>query len=46
MQTDRASAMLVVFPVMEAVRSGGPENICKDILCPDGRVMFRLTAKK
>lgn len=48
-----SKAMLLLFPVMEAVRSGGDlENVggCgkyqKDIVCPDGCVMFRLTAKK
>ena len=46
-------AMLLLFPLMEAVRSGGDlENVggsgpyCKDIVCPDGCVLFRLTAKK
>ena len=41
-----------MFPIMEAVRSGGDlENIggdgkyTKTIVCPDGCVMFRLTAK-
>ena len=45
--------MTVLFPVMEAVRSGGdPGNIggdgkySKNIVCPDGCVVFRLTAKK
>lgn len=45
--------MMIMFPVMEAVRSGGDlENIggrgkyVKDVVCPDGCVMFRLTAKK
>ena len=45
--------MMVMFPVMEAVRSGGDlENIggsskyVKDFVCPDGCVMFRMTAKK
>lgn len=45
--------MMILFPVMEAVRSGGDlENIggsgkyVKDIVCPDGCVLFRLTAKK
>lgn len=40
-------------PFMEAVRSGGDlQNIggsgpyTKDIVCPDGCVMFRMTAKK
>lgn len=44
--------MLLLFPLMEAVRSGGDlENVggsgpyCKDIVCPDGCVLFRLTAK-
>lgn len=41
-----------MFPLMEAVRSGGNlENVggdgkySKNIVCPDGCVMFRLTAK-
>lgn len=45
--------MMVMFPVMEAVRSGGNlENIGGDgeytkvIVCPDGCVIFRLTARK
>ena len=45
--------MMIMFPVMEAVRSGGNlENIggrdkfSKDIVCPDGCVLFRLTARK
>ena len=48
-----SKAMLLMFPVMEAVRSGGNlENIggssvySKDIVCPDGCVLFRMTAKK
>lgn len=48
-----SKAMMMLFPVMEAVRSGGNlENIggtdkySKDIVCPDGCVMFKLTAKK
>lgn len=43
--------MMVLFTVMEAVRSGGDlENMEgngkyeKDIVCPDGCVMFKLTA--
>ena len=47
-----SKTMLLLFPIMEAIRSGGDlENIggsskyCKDIVCPDGCVMFRLTAK-
>ena len=46
-------AMVMMFPIMEAVRSGGDlENIggssrySKDLVCPDGNVIFRLTAKK
>ena len=45
-------AMLVLFPLMEAVRSGGDlENLggdsrhSKEIVCPDGCVRFRLTAR-
>lgn len=45
--------MGVLFPIMEAVRSGGDlTNIggdgeySKTVVCPDGCVMFRLTAKK
>ena len=48
-----SKVMTVLFPIMEAVRSGGDlENIggdgkySKNIVCPDGCVMFRLTAKK
>lgn len=47
-----SKVMMVMFPVMEAVRSGGNlENIggksqySKTIVCPDGCVIFRLTAK-
>lgn len=43
--------MMMLYPVMEAVRSGGSlENIggegkyVKTVVCPDGCVMFRLTA--
>ena len=45
--------MMVMFPLMEAARSGGDlENVGGDspyskvVVCPDGCVMFRLTAKK
>ena len=45
--------MMMMFPIMEAVRSGGDlENIGGDskyskvIMCPDGCVLFRMTAKK
>ena len=44
--------MMMLFPLMEAVRSGGDqENVggsgryVKDIVCPDGCVCFRLTAR-
>lgn len=47
-----SKVMLVMFPAMESVRSGGDlENIggsskyVKDIVCPDGCVIFRLTAR-
>lgn len=47
-----SKVMMLLFPIMEAVRSGGDlENLggsgkyCKDIVCPDGCVLFRLTAK-
>ena len=43
----------MLFPIMEAVRSdgdleniGGSDKYSKEIVCPDGCVMFRLTAKK
>ena len=48
-----SKVMTVMFPIMEAVRSGGDlRNIggtsrcSKNIVCPDGCVMFRLTARK
>lgn len=48
-----SKVMMTMFPVMEAVRSGGNlENIggdsplSKTIVCPDGCVMFRMCAKK
>lgn len=41
----------MLYPLMEAIRSGGDltnlggcEKYCKDIVCPDGCVLFRLTA--
>ena len=43
---------MMLYPIMEAVRSGGDlENIggsgryIKDVVCPDGCVLFRLTAR-
>lgn len=48
-----SKTMTVMFPIMESVRSGGDlENIGGDskyskvVVCPDGCVMFRMTAKK
>lgn len=48
-----SKAMLLMFPIMEAVRSGGiPERIggsgpyTKDAVCPDGNVIFRLKAAR
>lgn len=46
-----SKVMLMMFPIMEAVRSGGDlEKIggsgryTKDVVCPDGCVIFRMTA--
>ena len=48
-----AKVMLMLYPLMEAVRSGGDlrnvggsDKYEKDIVCPDGCVMFRLAAKR
>jgi uncharacterized repeat protein (TIGR04076 family) len=48
-----SKTMLQMFPIMEAVRSGGDlTNIggsgqySKDVVCPDGCVLFRMTARK
>ena len=41
--------MMLPYPLMEAVRNGGDmRNVggLKDIVYPDGCVMFRLTAKR
>lgn len=45
--------MMIMFPTMEAVRSGGnliniggQDEFSKDLVCPDGCVMFKLTVKK
>ena len=47
-----SKTMMMLYPLMEAVRSGGDlENLggdskyTKTVVCPDGCVMFRLTAK-
>ena len=48
-----SKTMMMLYPIMEAVRSGGDlENIggsgryIKDVVCPDGCVLFRLTARR
>lgn len=48
-----SKVMMVIFPIMEAVRSGGDlvniggnSKYSKEIVCPDGCVLFRLTATK
>ena len=48
-----SKTMMVMFPVMEALRSGGDlskiggsDKYSKDIVCPDGCVMFRMTARE
>ena len=48
-----SKTMIMLYPLMEAVRSGGDlrnvggsDEYVKDIVCPDGCVLFRLTAKK
>lgn len=48
-----SKVMLLMFPIMEAVRSGGNlENIggsaeySKELVCPDGCVIFSINAKK
>ncbi|MBQ8515661.1 MAG: TIGR04076 family protein [Ruminococcus sp.] len=46
-------SMMLLFPLMEAVRSGGDlmnlggdTSFSKELMCPDGVVKYRLTAKK
>lgn len=48
-----SKVMTQMFPIMEAVRSGGDLTLvggkskyCKEIVCQDGCVIFRMTAKK
>jgi uncharacterized repeat protein (TIGR04076 family) len=48
-----SKVMMMMFPIMEAVRSGGnlvhiggDNPYSKTIVCPDGCVIFKLTAKK
>ena len=45
--------MMMLYPLMEAIRSGGDlrnvgvsDKYVKDIVCPDGCVMFRLKARR
>lgn len=47
-----SKTMMMLYPIMEVIRSGGDlENVGGDgkyskvIVCPDGCVMFRITAK-
>ena len=47
-----SKTMMMLYPLMEAVRSGGDlENLggdskySKTVVCPDGCVIFKLTAK-
>jgi uncharacterized repeat protein (TIGR04076 family) len=47
-----SKVMMMMYPIMESVRSGGDlENIGGDsktskiVVCPDGCVIFRITAK-
>ena len=47
-----SKTMMMLYPLMEAVRSGGDltrvggdEKYTKTVVCPDGCVIFRLTAK-
>jgi uncharacterized repeat protein (TIGR04076 family) len=48
-----SKTMLLMFPIMEAIRSGGDlkniggnDTYTKDLVCPDGCVLFRMTATK
>ena len=48
-----SKTMTVMFPMMEAVRSGGDltnvggdSKYSKTVVCPDGCVIFKMTAKK
>ena len=48
-----SKVMMIMFPLMDAVRSGGNlENLggcsqySKEVVCPDGCVIFKLSAKK
>ncbi len=48
-----SKVMTIMFPIMEAVRSGGyldriggSDKYTKEIVCPDGCVVFKITAKE
>lgn len=48
-----SKTMMMLYPIMEAVRSGGDlrkiggtDEYEKDIVCPDGCVLFHLKARK
>lgn len=48
-----SKVMLTMFPIMEAVRSGGDldkiggsSKYCKEVVCPDGCVIFKMTARE
>lgn len=47
-----SKTMMIMFPLMEAVRSGGDlqklggEPLSKTIVCPDGCVIFKISATK
>lgn len=48
-----SKVMMIMFPVMESVRSGGDlskiggnDKYIKEIVCPDGCVVFKMTAKE
>ena len=48
-----SKTMMMLYPLMEAIRSGddlrnvgGSDKHEKDIVCPDGCVMFRLSVRR
>ena len=48
-----SKVMMIMFPVMESVRSGGDlskiggnDKYIKEIVCPDGCVIFKMTARE
>lgn len=40
-----SKVMQTLFPLMETVRGGGDGKYTKTVVCPDGCIIFRLTAK-